>query len=227
MIPKLIVWHHLGLGDHFICNGLVHDLLDKASVIWLACKSRNVTTVKHLYIDHPRIQVLDVGDLDGDHEIISLYKYSIRHNVPLLKIGYNGSGDNNFNESFYNCLGIDFSKRWSLFKLPLNDTTAHEFYNTLIENKNEPYALVNNSGSVGEFDLKINTNLKIYSITPKLTPSMLDWKYVVEHAAEIHSIDSSFIHFADSLNLNSNLYYHDVNRGSKFVLKHNWETVKY
>jgi hypothetical protein len=32
MKPRIIVHHHTGLGDHFICNGLINALLEYYSI---------------------------------------------------------------------------------------------------------------------------------------------------------------------------------------------------
>ena len=56
--------------------------------------------------------------------------------------------------------------------------------------------------------------------------SLIDWADVIKNAKEIHCIDSSIIHLADSLDLTTEkLYYHDVGRGSQFHLINGWTRV--
>jgi hypothetical protein len=79
--------------------------------------------------------------------------------------------------------------------------------------------------SIGNFALSANTDLPIICVDRK-TESLLDWVGIIQGAREIHCIDSSFIHLADSLNLaGKKLCYHDVGRGSTFHLKNNWHTI--
>ena len=229
MIPQLIVHHHLGLGDHFICNGLVHHILDTmAHEVWLPTKQKNLATVKHLYEDYEQVKVIDAGDLDLSREILSVNQLSINKNVPLLKISYNGSGESYFDKPFYEQLGFDFDLRWEKFTMPLH-TDGIFIMSKVRSDPTEPFILVHNSGSVGKFDLKIDSDLPVVEIDETLSSSLIDWWQVISSATEIHCIDSSVIHLADSLNLDRvhKLVYHDVGRGSKFHLKNNWQIQKY
>ena len=48
-MTNVVLHHHLGLGDHFICNGLVHSLLERNNweELHLVCKPHYSKTVKH------------------------------------------------------------------------------------------------------------------------------------------------------------------------------------
>lgn len=229
MIPKLIVYHHLGLGDHFICNGIIHHLLETtANEIWLPTKEANAKTVRQLYSDYDQVKIVTTPEVDQAREILSINNLSIVYNVPLLKIGHNGDGNTEFDRAFYDQVGLDFQYRWDFFRMPMDDSKALEFFNSFIKDPEERYTLVHDSGSVGKFDLNIQTDHRIVKIEPGHTETLLDWRYVIEYATEIHCIDSSVIHLADSLRLDAGLMvYHDVGRGSKFNLNHSWEVKTY
>ena len=50
MLKTTYIHHHLGLGDHIVCNGLVRNLIkDIKGPIELACKHHNVSSVRQLY----------------------------------------------------------------------------------------------------------------------------------------------------------------------------------
>lgn len=229
MIPKLIVYHHLGLGDHFICNGLVHHLLEHvAGEIWLPTKEANAKTVRQLYADYETIKIVTTNESDPIREALGINNLSISYNTPMLKISYNGDNNKEFDRAFYDQIGLEFHYRWAFFRMPFDDSKALEFYNDFIKNPDEPYALVHNSGSVGKFDLDIKTTKRIVHVEPGHTDTLLDWRYVIERASEIHCIDSSVIHLADSLRLDAGtLVYHDVGRGSRFNLTNDWEVKTY
>lgn len=220
-IPALIFWHHLGLGDHFICNALVHELLQVADTIWLPCKNLNLTTVCELYSDHPRVRVFGVHTTDFDDEIRLLCQTSIRYAIPLLKIG-SFTGD--FAAEFYKQLDIPIERRWTGFKMPRDRDRANLLYKELI--KDTKYALIHRTASVGTFEISVKTELPIYTVT-KLSESLLDWSTIIENAAEIHCIDSSFIHLVDSLDVTKvKLYYYDVGRGSVLRLSNGWQVIQ-
>ena len=54
--------HHLGIGDHLLCNGLVRVLLDRWKVdkLGLFCKAMNEDHIRFLYRDEPRINIIPV-----------------------------------------------------------------------------------------------------------------------------------------------------------------------
>jgi hypothetical protein len=228
MVSKLILYHHLGLGDHFICNGIVHRLLElSVHEIWLPVKQRNQQCVTQLYSDYDQVKVIPVPELDQTQEIFSINHLSTQYNIPLLKVSFNGNGIQEFDRVFYEQLGLDLKDRWNYFKMPNDDSKALRFFDEHI-NPNDRYTLVHDTGSVGQFDLDIQTDYRIVKIEPGYTETLLDWRYVIQRASEIHCIDSSVIHLADSLRLDaSKLVYHDVGRGSKFCLAHNWECKIY
>ena len=225
MIPRLIVWHHLGLGDYIICNGLVHELLNISNEIWLPCKYKNIKTVKHLHSDYKNVKIMEIPSSSYNQEVSMIFEMSRISNVPVLRIGYNGEGNLPFDQQFYEQAGIEFDKRWSSLKFPKDNSEALKVYEDKV--KDNIYAVVHNTASVGTYNLLIRTTLPLYYIDNSID-SMLNWRVVVENATEIHCIDSSFIHFADSLKLKAEkLFYHDVGRGSIFTLRYPWQEVKY
>lgn len=224
---EIIFHHHLGLGDHFICNGLVYSIIEKFKIdnLHLITKSNNVQVVKNLYKDSHNISIVEMQNEHFHFENHFAIEASKMSGAPLLRISYNGKADF-FDSEFYLNLGIPFINRWKKFKMPNNSFESQKFFNKLI--KDDRYCLVHNVASVGKFDLNVNTDLPIYYLEKDLTDCLLNWKDVIMNAAEIHCIDSSVIHLVDSLNLKaSKLYYHDVNRGSKFHVINNWLTVNY
>lgn len=59
-VDQLILHHHLGLGDHFICNGLVHALRHQLRVktLILPVKEHNLPTVRALYEGQEGIELM-------------------------------------------------------------------------------------------------------------------------------------------------------------------------
>ena len=59
MKKTVYLYHHLGLGDHIICNGLVRNYANKFN-IKLFTKSHNAGSVKFMYKDVPTIDIISV-----------------------------------------------------------------------------------------------------------------------------------------------------------------------
>ena len=220
---RLIVHHHLGVGDHLICNGLVNYVLEAFALecLYLVCTKTNAPTVRFLYSDEPRITILEFNWPKLSQQDF-VYLASNQLGVPVLTVVARAS--DNFDVEFYQSLGVPFDVRWSHFRLPAVMTSAHDFYRQHI--RHERYCLVAAKSRVSEHDLQIDTALPIYFVEP-LTDSILDWVEVIKHASEIHCIDSGFIHLVNSFDLTgTKLYYHDVGRGATFVTRHEWVHVR-
>ena len=62
MRKKIILHHHLGMGDHICLNGLVRNMRDSMEHIILLCKSINKANVEYLYrdVDNVTVVALDI-----------------------------------------------------------------------------------------------------------------------------------------------------------------------
>ena len=83
------------------------------------------------------------------------------------------------------------------------------------------------------YPLKIEnrSNLKVIEIYPA-TQNIYDWTKLVENAAEIHSIDTSFLHFVENVlyeKPSGKLFYHLAKKKLKsaFTRKLPWALVDY
>jgi hypothetical protein len=70
----------------------------------------------------------------------------------------------------------------------------------------ERYILIHNRGSDRGYDLSISTNIRKIYVEP-ITNSMFDWCGLAETAEEVHCIDSSFVHLAQSLNVKCGIFH--------------------
>ena len=91
----LLLHHHLGLGDHFICNGLVNHLAEQHDRLYLPSKRKNLGTVTSLYSEEPRVHVFPVDD-----EFADVAAFQRRMACPILKVGFEHCDRGRFDESF-------------------------------------------------------------------------------------------------------------------------------
>jgi len=65
MVNSLYIYHHLGLGDHIVCNGIVNFYAEKYDRIFLFSKTHNLKNVAYLYRDNSKIKLIhfenDIG----------------------------------------------------------------------------------------------------------------------------------------------------------------------
>ena len=115
-MTNVVLHHHLGLGDHFICNGLVHSLLERNNweELHLVCKPHYSKTIKHLYEDFPNIKLLVVKD-----EYTEPVEFAKNNNMEMLRIGFEHTDANNFEnceKNVYNSCDINFQEIFEILK---------------------------------------------------------------------------------------------------------------
>ena len=94
----LYIHHHLGLGDHFVCNAIVRKLYKTNKfLIILAVKPNNIETVKSLYKDIN----ISFDIINNDIEAESKYKL-----FNFLRIGFENCNLKNWESSFYEEIGF-------------------------------------------------------------------------------------------------------------------------
>ena len=221
----IIVHHHLGLGDHFICNGLVHSIIGKfgCSALHLLTKPEYAVTVRKLYEDFPMIKIVELPEeyrrREGDYSMM----LSVMNSVPLLKVSFRQDGRSPFDLAFYRQLGIPFIHRWTEFRAPQRNEEAEVFFEKLAAP--DRYCLIANQSSEGEVQLEAQSDLPRLHLKLGMTDNLLDWVEVMRRAEEIHCVDSAALHLVDSLNLrNTRLYYHNTGKG-QFFCAGDWTTV--
>lgn len=226
---EFILYHHLGLGDHIICNGLVNYLSKEYNIIHLPVKTKNLKNVEYLYEENSSVNLFEIKNEETD-----VKKYSDIHNSKILKIGFKKRGKP-FNSGFYKQLNLPYSHSVDFFSLPKNIKFEKRLTNYMKSNFNVKgdYALVHNESSLGTIDLKISSNLKPIYVQKSLDiyKNMFLYRDLIENAAEVHCIDSSFIHLVERVNTKGDLFYHNIKnvntKGADIKLIKNWEIIDY
>lgn len=223
----LVLHHHLGLGDHFICNGLVRFVANENSYDWilLPVKINNYRSVSQMYRDLPLVKCWPVCD---DSDVLSLLVNSEgRKLVDYARIGFKHTRLD-WDVSFYDSINLPFDNRWSRFGLSRNRDRELALASMLGVQGGDKFLLIHDEGSTGRFTLELpDSDLRRLWVKP-LTDSILDWCGLIETASWIHCIDSSFIHLAQSLRNNGT--YHNVGRADqrhRFVLREGWSEIMY
>lgn len=193
------IYQHLGLGDHFICNGLVRRLVRGDRRYRLFAKPHNLPTVAFMFRDLPNIEVVP-GD---DHVAVSTIQSDPAAEV--IQIGFrevDPDGPITWDESFYLMHGVDFSVRWDGFHYE-RDLAREEALLNMANPGGGPFVLVHSTGSDGvdrvDWSL-VRRDVEVIRVSP-LTDNMLDWRLAAERAQEVHCVESSFHVLVDSLDL--------------------------
>lgn len=203
-MTKIIVHHHTGLGDHFICNGLVHALTDHYDID-LICRKHYTKTVEHLYEDFTNITIIPV-----ENEMEDCLKHAQQTSHALMRVGFENCDYNNFEESFYTTSGINPNDEYDRFVLPIRLDGSVELYNKITNKLGTDYIFIHNASSYGTFPLNIKSNLPRHTAVKEDTDDVLDYVDTVCNAKEVHVINSGLN------NLVFQLYYKGLTNGTIF-----------
>ena len=214
--------HHLGLGDHFCLNGLVHELIKRWNVdkLYLFCWDHNLVTLNALYHD-TKVELIPItSNLNEDKQIQSILR------IKNLNIHHNGEVDwINGNSGTYFKLGFDWMKnechnkisnyvscdqcfylqakvpyefRFDGFKYKRNLEKEKQIFDDLNSN-NVPYKFIviddPSRGMVAPSRKCLKSDINVIE-NPKQY-NILDLGLLLENAEEIHVMDSSIRCFID------------------------------
>src|ERR1035437_8269704 len=231
-MKKYFVATHLGLGDHFTCNGMVRELYKNCDLMVLVCKENNIKVVTRMFSDLPNLHLLpivgamDYSDTQHMQDVISLKSFFEKRGYEITAVGeFNSStfirGDKKYDEVFYDQVNIPFEKRWSSFYYPRNKGNEDIMYYNFFDRESNPekypmyppwkdktnklkYIFLHddpNRGRVIDREL-IPRDIEIITPHKKFWDAdILDYRPLLEHAYEIHCVNSSFADLMDSFDL--------------------------
>lgn len=202
------VFHHLGLGDYVICNGLMRTIAEPNTQYVIFIQEHNIPSVRFMYRDVPNFTFQTVTDWNHMHSLA--YQLQEQGHA-VLWLSYTPHQGYEFDEYFYLMQNVDFIKRWSAFHCDRDRDRERYVFNEYQVTEGQ-YIFLHDDPSRGfNIDLNhiVNKDLDIVRPIPGLTDNAFDYCYLMEHSAESHFIDSCFRLIFDSFQLRlDNLFYH-------------------
>lgn len=193
----LLLWH-IGLGDAFMCHGLVRTLVERYGDITLPILPDYEASIKWMFKDDPRIEffVLPewnklVNDLELKKEHLAKYLNFKDWNV--TEIGFFNEKNRLFDgtkatidQRFYAQADVPFENKYNKVKI-LRASNQ-------IEVPKGKYAFVHWDKTRGmTFDLDLmDKRLKVVQSTDYKRENIFEYVDLIRGAAEIHVADSSF-----------------------------------
>ncbi len=234
----LYIYHHLGLGDHIMCNGLVRHYAENYDTIYLFVKPHNIGNVKYMYRDNSNIKFLTLDDNDVR------FFMSLNKNNKYLVIGITQEWFKNFDinkkwktfdEGFYAAANIPLEYKWDKFYFERNiEKEKDVFYNKLKLIDNDKFVFIHDNPSQNRVfkDNLIPKNIKIINPNDHPYINLFDFLYTIKKAEQVHVMNSSFMNIIDCMKLREdNLFLHsyartDVGDNPNPALKLNWTIYK-
>lgn len=218
----LYIHHHLGLGDHIICNGMVRHYADIHAGIRLFCKSKYLTNVEHMYRDLNNVLFHPIPTADLQHfETISSEQGAAAvfdhvgapEGSELLRIGANnawsglyGRATTTFDQDFYRDAGLNPQLRFDKFYIKRDLAGEEKAYEDL-NPTNEEYIYVHDDPSRGfrADPKKYRHDLKV--IKNSMAHNMFNMRKILENATEIHTMVTGMLDFCNSIILEKPIIY--------------------
>jgi hypothetical protein len=204
------IYHHLGLGDHLVCHGLVRELTkDKNNTYTLFVYEHNKESVAFMFKDIGNLKFISVNSDNDVYSFLSSNNISDSniHSAGIVWKSNWGNGKS-FEECFYNQNNLNLNLKWDNFKVNRDYHKELELFNKLGIDRNSDYIFVHEDERFKLDYSKINTDLKKIIPVKGLTNNIFDYCGIIENAKEVHVLESSFCFMIDLLNLNSYVYAH-------------------
>ena len=94
-MSDIYIYHHLGLGDHINCNGLVRTILKdrvkKSNNLYLLTQAQNKEMILFMYRDEPRIKIAAIKKNANEEQEINEFEIQFEDtdgNKKTMKIRY-------------------------------------------------------------------------------------------------------------------------------------------
>ncbi|MEK7101793.1 MAG: hypothetical protein AAB882_01420 [Patescibacteria group bacterium] len=199
MSSILLDFHH-GIGDELICNGLVREYCKKYETVGIFCLKRNYPSVSFMYRDltNLRIHVIHSHLERRRLRFLNAFRFGQNHYDEIRAIdAYDEECGIRFERQVYARFSVPLEKKWDSFfverDLEREEATMEK------TSVSEPYQFVHDDGRFPLDRSRISPTLPIIEPTKELTNNVFDCCGIIERAAEIHVVDSSFIVLIDCL----------------------------
>ena len=197
-MKSIFIMHHLGLGDHIVCNGLVRELMKKCDLIYFPVKHHNFATVKFMFRDVSR--KIKYIPINSDNEMTywgTLNREAFDECVRLGNFYENNfvNRHKSFCKGFYDNANIDYEKRWESFYVDYGEpeiSTTKTDYNFLHEDKSRGY-IIADTYKEQEY-CEPNHTLGQNSET-----TIFDYYNIIKNSKQIHCMDSAFSAWIDHI----------------------------
>lgn len=232
-MSSIILLHHLGLGDHFICHGIVREYAKRYERVLIFAKAANHESVCFMFRDLPHVSVRKVTTDQEAERIMRLNRFMIgrKRYDKVKKIGFGDlkESSGNFEKQFYTLAEVPLNKIWDSFHIARDQDREQRLFDR--HAPKSKYAFLHEDAGRGyAIDRKkVDPSLTIFSPDKNMSTNICDYISTIQRAEEIHVIDSSFMFMIDCLKYDAagqKLFIHRYARSNPEwqlpILKKNW-----
>ena len=212
---SLILYHHLGLGDHIMCFGIVQYYCTLYDKVITFSKGHNYESVCFMYKDLLNLEVVKADDRGATEYINENPQHLVKY------IGFGGldySSPLSLDAQFYKMANLSLEYKYFPFNSMRRDKEKEDKLFSKLVPENTDYIFLHDDADRG---MKIDLPKGKYVVQAKKehTSCIFDYCKIIEKASEVHVIESSFFFLVDCVpyeNLEQSLYCHRYVRVGSF-----------
>jgi hypothetical protein len=192
--------HHLGLGDHIICNGLVRELSDRYDILMFPVKNHNLENIKFMLSDVQNINFISVKN---DNEMLAEWQKYKSFFTPI-RLGCFDSGNfirvgETFCQSFYRQANVPYEKRWEKFHVPHNEDAENALEASIDEKTVFVHDDLSRDYKIKDKYLSGVIYRPSHQLGLEIKTTIFDYRKLLKKAEELHCMDSAFAAMIDHM----------------------------
>lgn len=211
---------HQGLGDHLLCGGIYREYASRYPLVLISVTKNYAPTLKSMLADLVNVRIIsfDFPILDSrlklkmESQALLLQKigFDVLH-LGAFEAGFFKDPTKRLDENYYDQAGLDLRHRWDSFDVPRNLERELELKSLLVPHGSN-YIFVHDDES-RNFNIRSEYFPKgMLVVRPQISLSdkfsFFDYLSVIEGAAEIHCIESSFAALIEGMQIKGRKFAH-------------------
>ena len=225
MKNRIFIYHHLGLGDHFHCNGVVRFLLKKKyknKQVNLFAKKKYKKMIEFMYRDLENLKIIPVSN--NEKLEFQNIKSIVKKDDILEKIGFdyfeqNKDSKKTIDMIFYKQYKINYSNKKKLTYWKRDKKLEDKLFKKLIKSSN--YIFIHDDPKRNFYIPNPKSISKYQIIRNSYKYQIFDYSKILENAKEVHVMESSIRCMMEHLNTNKvKLYLYNFTNGP-------WKSIPY
>ena len=235
-MKRLVIAHHLGLGDHIMLNGMVRHFIEIYDEVYLFIRKVHEESVKFMYRDvEHQVKLLLLGDpipprwqtmLPDDADIMGLATYGFEKRETW------NNYTNVFNWAHIIYLQAKVNPYYMYSKFKVVRAKSHELtppkgeYIFIHDKSKEEFKSDEKSYIVRK--CKENSTIAKYApgVTEEIESNIFKYISIIENAKEVYCTNSSWAWLIELMNIgDSSKNYLDIDANHTYYDKHTTKTV--
>ncbi len=187
-----------------MCHGIVREYSQKYDRVGLFTIPKFAPFVRFMFRDLSNLEIIELETQRQKtlYPIKNFFTFG-RHRYDSIKKIWDVDFETGIPSEyqFYKIAGVPFERKWDSFYV------ERDFNGERVVEKKadlpEHYIFVHDDSRYPIDDARITSSSHVFRVGPGLTDNLFDFRGIIEHAEEVHVIDSSFMFLIDCLSYNA------------------------